>query len=87
MTSGPVQSIPPHVCGFAPRCLRPSDIDAGVSAFGPSQLLEPLPECSEAGLSIPSSAAIPISTPMRRIAHLLRARRERPRCRCATNET
>ena len=67
----------------------PAIVDPHVAAVGPAQLLQPLQECRDAGLRFRIvRGAAAMSTPMRRIAlGLLRARRERPRCRRATENT
>ena len=66
----------------------PAVVDPHVAAVGPAQLLQPLQERRDAGLGFPivrgrghehADAPHPLA--------LLRARRERPRCRRATKNT
>ena len=74
---------------FANRCIasvspaRPASVDPDVAALCPPELLEPLPECGDEGLSFPVALGIAHqhADPPHALG-LLRARRERPRsCR------
>ena len=58
---------------------RKAIVNMDIAAFGPSTLLEPLPECREAGfcLRIVFSEAHQHANPLHSVG-LLRARRERP---------
>src|SRR5262245_10212079 len=63
---------------------RPAELDPGVAAVGPAQLLETLQECSVTGLRFPvvrSQAHYDADAP--HALALLRTRRERPRSRAA----